>query len=181
MDNFRRKALWITRTGVLIALLITLQWATAGTQAFAGQFITGSCVNCVLAIAALLGGLWSGILVAILSPFCAFLLGVGPALLQIVPCIAVGNAVFVIALHFLRGTKAWCQAAGLMAAAVLKFATLYVAVVKVFIPLMGTALAQKQVAMFTAMFSWPQLATALIGGTVALLLLPVLKKAIKRI
>ena len=183
-DNFRRRILWITRTAVLIALLVTLQWATAGTQAFAGQYITGSCVNCVLSVAALLGGLWSGIVVAILSPFCAFLLGIGPALLQIVPCIALGNVALVLVLYFMLGTKTypvWRQAVGLGVAATVKFVTLYVAVVKVFIPLMGTALVQKQVAVFTAMFSWPQLVTALIGGVVALLILPVLKKAMKRI
>ena len=31
-----------------------------------------------------------------------------------------------------------------------------------------------------AMFTWPQLFTALIGGAVALLIVPVLKKALKR-
>lgn len=181
-DNFRRRILWITRTGVLIALLITLQWATAGTQAFAGQYITGTCVNCVLAVAALLGGLWSGVVVALLSPFCAFLLGVGPALLQIVPCIALGNVAFVLVLYYMLGAKkhpVWHQVAGVGIAAAVKFVTLYVAVVKVFIPIMGAALAQKQVAVFTAMFSWPQLVTALIGGTAALLILPLLRKAMK--
>ena len=141
-DNFRHKALWITRTGVLIALLITLQWATAGTQAFAGQYITGSCVNCVLTVAVLLSGLWSGMVVAILSPFCAFLLGIGPALLQIVPCIALGNVALVLALHFALGTNTypvWRQAVGLGVAATVKFVTLYVAVVKVFTVRMSMA------------------------------------------
>ena len=174
---------WITRTAVLVALLIALQWATSGTQAFAGQYITGSLVNCVLAVAALFSGAWSGAVVAILSPFFAFMLGVGPKLIQIVPCIALGNLVYVLVLQFMLGRKprsVWYQAVGLLVAAAGKFAALYVAVVKVVIPVMGDALKAPQIQTFTAMFSWPQLVTALLGGTLALLLLPVLQKALKR-
>lgn len=183
MNKNHGKILWITRTGVLIALLITLQWATAGTSAFAGQYITGSCVNAVLATAALIGGLWSGVVVAVLSPFCAFLLGIGPQLIQIVPCIALGNLVFVVCMYFWNGRRArsvLLQACGLLVSAAAKFAVLYTAVVLVLIPVMGDALKEKQVATFTTMFSWPQLVTALIGGTVALVIYPVLKKAIKK-
>ena len=174
------KILWITRTGVLIAMLVTIQWATAGTQAFAGQYITGSLVNCVLALAAMFAGLWSGLAVALLSPFCAFLLGIGPALIQIVPCIALGNSVFVVLLWVLA--KKWCYwkvALAIPVAATAKFVTLYVAVVKVLIPAMGTALKQSQVQKFTAMFSLPQLFTALIGGALAFAIAPVIRKAIK--
>ena len=87
------KILWITRTAVLLALLIALQWATAGTQVFAGQYITGSCVNAVLAVAVLFSGVWSGVTIALLSPFFAKALGIGPQLIQIVPAIAAGNLV----------------------------------------------------------------------------------------
>lgn len=181
-STLRGRILWITRTAVLVALLITLQWATSGTQVFAGQFITGSCVNAVLAVAALIGGLWSGVTVALLSPFCAFLLGIGPKLIQIVPGIAVGNLVFVVALHYFIGQSRkpmGQQAAGVALSAVAKFAALYLVVVKLIIPVLGESLKPQQVATFTAMFSWPQLVTAAIGGSVALLILPLLRKAIK--
>lgn len=174
--NPNHKIRWITRTALLAALLIALQWATSGTQAFAGQYITGSVVNCVLAVAALVGGLWSGVTVAVLSPFFAFLLGIGPKLIQIVPCIALGNLTFVLALHFLREKNRILQVA---VSATAKFMVLYLAVVKVLIPLMGDALKAPQVKTFTLMFSYPQLITALIGGTLAMLLLPALRKAIK--
>lgn len=173
---------WITRTAVLVALLVALQWATAGTQAFAGQYITGSLVNCVLVIAVLFGGLWSGVVVALLSPFCAFLLGIGPALIQLVPCIAVGNTVYVLLLWMLIGRKQcalWQRVLSVVLAAAAKFVTLYIAVVKVVIPVMGDALKAPQVQKFTLMFSWPQLITALVGGMLAMLLLPLLKKAMK--
>jgi hypothetical protein len=174
---------WLTRTAVLTALLIAVQWATAGTQAFAGQYITGSLVNCVLAVAALFGGLWAGVTVALLSPFCAFLLGIGPALIQLVPCIALGNTIYVVALWLLAGRLAmpvWKRAVSVAIAATAKFLTLYLAVVKVVIPVMGDALKAPQVQKFTAMFSLPQLVTALAGGALAMLILPVLRKAIQK-
>ena len=176
MENFHTKARWLTRTAVLVALLITLQWATAGTQVFAGQYITGSLVNCVLAIAALFGGISCGIVVAVLSPFFAFMLGIGPKLFPIIPCIALGNVVFVVVLRLISKRRIL----GVICSAFAKFLTLYLAVVQVFIPLFGNNLKAAQVQMFTAMFSWPQLVTALIGESLAILLIPVLNKAIKK-
>ena len=174
----RNKILWITRTAVMVALLITLQWATSSL----GQFVTGSCVNAVLVVATLTAGIWSGVAVALLSPFCAFLLGIGPKLIQIVPAIALGNVVLVLLAVWLLGGKAlpwWRKVPGVAVSAIAKFLVLYLAVVQVIIPLMGEALKQKQVETFTAMFSWPQLVTALIGTTVAVLITPAIRKAMK--
>ncbi len=174
---------WITTTAALIALLVALQWSTSFTQAFAGQYITGSCVNAVLAVAALVGGLYSGVVVALLSPFCAFLLGIGPKLIQIVPGIAAGNLVFVLAMYLLMGKKnlpIWQCGVSLVVSAALKFITLFILVNKLIVPLMGEMLKPQQIATFGAMFSWPQLVTALIGGTLALLITPILKKALKK-
>lgn len=180
-NNKHSKIMWITRTGVLIAMLVTLQWSTAGTQAFAGQYITGSLVNFALAMAAMFAGLWSGVAVALLSPFCAYFLGIGPALIQIVPCIALGNCVYVTVLWaFAKKWRYWKAILGVAVAAVAKFLVLYVAVVKVLIPVMGTALKAPQVQKFTAMFSVPQLITALVGGTLALAVAPVIRKAIRK-
>lgn len=174
----RNKILWITRTAVMMALLVTLQWVTSGLS----QFVTGSCVNAVLAVATLTAGLWSGVAVALLSPFCAFLFGIGPKLIQIVPAIALGNVVLVLLVAWLLRGKAlvwWGKALGIAAAASGKFVALYLAVVQVIIPIMGEALKPKQVQTFTAMFSWPQLVTALIGTTLAVLITPVIRKAMK--
>ncbi len=177
------RILWITRTGILVALLVVLQYATAGTSAFAGQYITGSCVNAVLAISVLTSGLWSGVTVAIVSPFCAKLFGIGPALVQIIPAISVGNLVFVLCLYYLVGRKKKSiafQITGLILAAAAKFATLYLLVVKFIIPMLSSGLKPKQITMLSAMFSYPQMVTALIGGAIALLIVPTLKKALKK-
>ena len=52
----KKKLLWITETAIMLALLVTLQALTKGF----GQLVTGSCVNAILAISVLVGGLGSG-------------------------------------------------------------------------------------------------------------------------
>lgn len=173
----KKRILWVTETAVLVALLVVLQGVTKA----GGQYVTGSCVNMVLGVAVLVAGLWSGVTVAILSPFFAFLLGIGPQLLPIVPAIAVGNLIFVLVLWAIAGPKSqplWRRIVAWLAAAVCKFGTLYLIVVCLLCRLLP--LKEAQVATFTVMFSWPQLATALIGGAVAMLLAPMLRKALKR-
>lgn len=182
MEKNKNNIRWLTRTAALVALLLSIQWATAGTQVFAGQYITGSLVNAVLAVAALLCGLSTGLVVAVLSPFFAFALGIGPKLLLIVPMIALGNCVYVLVLYLLtaKPVQKWRQAIGVALAAAAKFLTLYLAVVQILLPILGDSLKAPQIKTFTAMFSWPQLITALLGGTLAFLLLPILRKAIRK-
>ena len=176
-----KKILWITETAVLLALLIVLQWVTKPL----GQFVTGSCVNAVLAVAALMVGLSSGLTVALVSPVCAYLLGIAPNLVA-VPAIMAGNAVFVLALALICGKAPWRQVAAWLVAAVAKFAVLYTLVVVLICgPLSGSLMEaglmkKPMIAVMTASFSWPQLVTALIGGALALILVPVLKKALHR-
>jgi len=172
-----KKIRWITETAVLLALLVALQALTKPM----GQLVTGSCVNAILAVAALVGGLGSGLTVALISPVLAFLLGIAPQPLT-VPAIMVGNTVYVVLLHLLsaKPMAAW------LVAAVSKFAVLYGIVVKLICGVLsegllaaGTLKAPMLKAL-PATFSWPQLVTALIGGAVALLMVPVLKKALHR-
>lgn len=174
----KTKTLWITKTAVLLALLVVLQWLTKPL----GQLVTGSCVNAVLAVAALLLGLTGGVTVALLSPIFAFLFGIAPNLVT-VPVIMVGNAVFVLLLCLIRGVKLWKRMLALAAAAAAKFAVLYAAVVWVICNVAADALLAQgllkkpMLQMLPASFSWVQLVTALIGGILAMLIVPVLKKA----
>ena len=85
---------WITQTAVMLAMLIALQSVTKPL----GQVVTGSCVNAILAMTALVCGLSSGLTVALLSPIFAFLLGIAPNLAT-VPAIMAGNTVFVLLLN----------------------------------------------------------------------------------
>ncbi len=176
------KILWITETAMMLALLVALQGATAP---LGNQFLTGSCVNLVLGVTSLLVGLWGGLTVAVISPFAAFLFNIGPKFVQLLPAIAVGNAVFVLLLHFLadpKGKDLGRQIAAWLLAAVGKFAALYLLMVKLLVPVLvsGGVIPQGASVVLGTQFSWPQLVTALIGGAVALLITPMLRRALKK-
>ena len=179
-----KKIRWITETAIMLALLVTLQALTKPM----GQLVTGSCVNAVLAISALVGGLTSGITVAVISPVLAFLLGIAPQILT-VPAIMVGNTVYVVLLSLLAdpaGKNLVKQAVAWIVAAAAKFACLYLIVTKLICGVMAPGLLaagtlkQPMLKALPATFSWPQLVTALIGGVVALLIVPVVRKALKK-
>lgn len=169
-----KKTLFITRTAAMLALLIVLQAATKNL----GQFVTGSCVNAVLAAATLLGGFASGLIVAVASPFLAFLLGIGPKLIEVVPAIAIGNLALVLILWAIKGDGALNRVIKWIAASVGKFLVLYLLVIQLLCRVM--TLPEKMTATFSTMFSWPQLVTALIGSGIMLLILPILQKAIRK-
>ena len=179
-----KKSRWITETAVMLALLVSLQAITKPL----GQLVTGSCVNAVLAVSALVGGLSSGLVIALVSPVLAFLLGIAPQILT-VPAIMVGNSVFVVLLSLLAdrtGKNPVKQAIAWLCAAAAKFAALYAIVVLLICGVLSEQLLASGVMKapmlkaLPATFSWPQLFTALIGGAVALLITPVLRKALHK-
>ena len=175
------KVLWIVRTGVLLALLVSLQALTKPL----GQLITGSCVNAVLAIAVLFSGLGSGIVIAVISPVLAFLLGIAPQPVT-VPAIMVGNTLYVIALALLYADPVPRRILAWLAASAAKAAVLYAIVAGLICGVLAPALLSSGLLkepMLKALpksFSWMQLFTALIGGALAMVILPVVKKAIKK-
>ena len=185
----KRKLRWITETALMLAVLIALQALTKGF----GQLVTGSCVNGVLAVTVLVAGLYSGLTVAVISPVMAFLLGIAPNIVTVLP-IMVGNALYVLVLWLLAGkgrSSFWLRGAGVLAAAALKFAVLYTLVVKVICGAASGALLGQKVGQtvvlappmlekLPAMFTWPQLITALIGGALALPVAAALGRALKR-
>ncbi len=180
----RKNILWITETAVMLALLVALQQITKPL----GQLVTGSFVNAVLAVTVLVAGLSSGITVALISPVLAYLLGIAPQILT-VPAIMVGNCVFVILLYFIAGKdskKIVRQILAWLIAAAAKFAALYAIVVWVICGVLAERLLASgmmkapMLKVLPATFSWPQLFTALIGGGVALLIVPLLRRALHR-
>ena len=179
-----KKNRWITETAVMLALLVSLQALTKPM----GQLVTGSCVNAVLAVSALVGGLSCGLTVALICPILAFLLGIAPQILT-VPAIMVGNYVFVVLLSLLAdksGRNIGKQLVAWIAAAAAKFVSLYAIVVWLICGVLSENLLASGVMNATmlkalpATFSWPQLFTALIGGAVALLIVPVVRKALHK-
>ena len=186
----KKSIFWITRTAAMLALLICLQWAgSLIPEQTVKQLVTGSFVNCVLAITVLMVGKSAGITVAVISPVCAFLFGIAPNFITVVPIMA-GNVLYVVLLKLLYGKTLWRRVVALLTAAVVKFGVLYFLVVVVICGLASDALlgqklgeivvlAPPMLKMLPAMFTWPQLITALLGGAVALTIEPVLRKAMK--
>ena len=182
--TIRKNLLWITRTAVLTALLVTMQFITAP---LGNQFVTGSAGNLIMIVAFLTCGPATGLTVAIVSPLCAFLVGVGPAFPPLIPFIALGNAVLITA-WFTFGLLNRSDKSGIrhkiiscliaIAAAIIKFLTLYIGIVKIAVPLLLN-LNEKQSAMLTLSFSYPQIITATIGGILALAIVPPIQKALK--
>ena len=185
---------WITETAVLLALLICLQWlGSMIPNQLVKQLITGTLVNCVLAVAALYAGYGSGITIALISPVFAFLLGIAPQIITVLPIMA-GNVCYVVLLRLIAGRTGrpfWKQPVALAVAATVKFAVLYVLVVKIICGvaagnLLGqklgdkVLLAEPMLQMLPIMFSWPQLVTAVSGGIIALAITPALRKALHK-
>lgn len=173
-----KKTLWITRTAVFTALLIVAQMATAP---LGNTLVTGSLVNMILAVSVMTSGLASGLTVAAISPVCAKLIGIGP-LWPLIPFIMAGNISLVLVWNY-AGNRSFLNkyasyAFAVVTAAVVKFIVLYFGIVKFAIPIM-LALPEKQAAAVSAIFSVPQLFTALIGGALAAAIIPVVKKAAK--
>ncbi len=178
-------AYWVTRTALGVALVVVAQLLGKVIPAGAAivgpfsatQLVTGSLVNCVLFVFTATTGIWSGVAIGILSSILASLVGVGPAIPAVTPVIACGNAVLAVVFGLLHG-KEWNfprWAAAAVAAAVVKCAFLWVCVPFVLGLLSGVP--EKQVAAVSVMFSWPQGVTALIGGVLAMLVLPRLRKS----
>ncbi|MDR1209838.1 MAG: hypothetical protein LBK41_05935 [Clostridiales bacterium] len=170
--------LWLTRTAILIALLVAWQWAT---NPLGITLLTGSGVNLILIAAVTLAGLPSGLCVALISPVLAFVFGI-PKFLPLVPFIAAGNAILVLAWHFASKIRlpkmpaVWAVAA--VAGALLKFAFLYFAIVRIAIPVFGIV-PEQAAPQISVMFGVSQLITALIGGAIAVAVLTMIGGRIK--
>lgn len=178
MTTGSERVRFITNAAMGTALVVLAQWLGSLLPAgavIAGPFalkqlLTGTLVNCILAVYAVRTGLGCAAVVGVLSAVLASVLGVGPQVLPIVPLIALGNAVLstVYALLCRNGARPTLPGAILAAAAKCAFLWLTVpAALRLF-----TAVPAKQAAALTVMFSWPQGLTALLGGALALAILP---------
>jgi len=168
---------WITRTAILISLLIISQIVTVS---FGNTLVTGSIVNLILIVSVMLGGLSSGLTVAAISPILAKLIGIGP-FWELIPFIVLGNIILVLLWHWignrdLGGNKVPYFVA-LIVGAIAKFLLLSFSIGNYAIPVL-LKLPEPQATVVANLFSLPQLFTALIGGIIAITLLPILKNAI---
>ncbi len=174
---------FITYTAMGIALVVAAQWL--GNMLPAGaviagpfavkQLVTGSLVNCILFVYADRVGLGSAVTVGILSAVLASVIGVGPQVLPLVPLIAVGNALLAFLYWVAKNKLKMPGILRVILSAAVKCAFLWLTVPALLSSL--TSVPEKQAKALSIMFSWPQGITALIGGLLALLIIPRLKKA----
>ncbi len=175
----------LTRTGLAVALIVAAQFIgkllPAGAVLFGpfsvNQLVTGSLVNLILILSALVIGLWPAAAVGVLSSILASIIGVGPIFPIITPAIAVGNCIIVAAAAFLSKKDGVLKLPAVAVGAAAKCAFLWATVPFLFrfIPEIKPPQAQ----MLSVMFSWPQFITAAVGGVLAMLIVPALKKALE--
>jgi hypothetical protein len=165
----------------MLALLIGAQFATRSMS----QFVTGSLVNMILHVSVLTLGIGGGLTVAILSPLLAFLAGIGPAFIQIIPIMAAGNAVLVLITNLIKRRAAKANpkdlaltGAVILAAGAAKTLFLWVGITVIALPLIP-GLNDMQKSVIASAFSWPQLVTAAIGGALAMAVTPLLRLALR--
>ena len=170
-----------TQTAMMLALLVVVQFMTGSL----GQLLTGSLVNMILLVTTFMVGLNSGLFLAFVSPFLAHFLGIGPAFIQIVVFVALGNVVLVTIAwltadkNIAEGKKFLVNGLFLVIAGIAKTAFLWLGLVKLALPLIP-GLTDPQIAMISTSFTWPQIITACIGAFLTLIIVPMIKKSDKK-
>ncbi len=174
----KKSNLLLTRTAILLALTVLFQSlrVIVPIPPNISQFVVGSLVNLTLILAAVVVGLKGGLTIAILAPVIAFMQGFLPPFPIMMLLVAIGNVVLVTVVALLYH-KNNILALGL--GALLKFVALYIAVVQIAVPFILTEAPQRVRDTLAVSFSWPQLITAVIGSVLALMVLPLVLRALK--
>jgi hypothetical protein len=147
--------------GLLTAIIITPA-ILAHTPA--NQIVTGTIVNALLFLAAYRLPFVNAVTIAILPSSVALLRGLLPApMVTLIPFIIMSNIVLISTFSIFKKTPL----IGILGASFIKFSFLYSSV---------WIVGQKLNPQLIAMFQWPQLITALIGGFVFLSLLKLFQK-----
>lgn len=152
-------------------------------------YITGPIVNLVLIIATLSLGPVVGIILSVLAPVLSFLITASPIIAGIpliMPAIMVGNIIFCICTYFFnkRFNFTFSLPVGLVVGSICKAAFMGAVIVKCLLPLMSNQIkvpAEKLggvVAKAQVTFGVTQLITALIASALAVIIWPLLKRAI---
>jgi len=185
------RAVWVAQTGIFLALLIVAQIVT---RPFGNSILTGSINNMLFILTLMVCGLSSALILSSISPVIAFFMGMMP-FWPFIPVLIAGNIVLVVLWHFIalrapqnnnqkidegkRRRPPVRNFVALIVAAIAKFLILFFGIVHVVVPLV-LGLEGPQAGVVSAAFSYPQIITACIGGVLAMLLFPVLKKALPK-
>ena len=162
----------ITTTALLLALCIVFQ-----SMKGLSIYLTGSAVNCILVIATLYCGLFSGTCIAILTPVVAYFMGATP-IMNMIPLmmlvIMVGNELNVLCVWLFHKKR---MEVGMLLGCVTKALFLWLAVWFAVLPIFGTKLPEPMVMTVKTTFSITQFVTACIGSVIAWV---IYKKGLKK-
>ncbi len=160
--NLRITTKQITTTALLLTLCIVFQ-----SMKGLSVYLTGSAVNCILVIAVLYCGLFSGTCIAVLAPIVAYFIGATPIINMIplmMPVIMLGNELLVLGVWLFRRKR---LEVGMLFGCIAKALFLWVTVWFVVLPIWGTNLPNAMVMAVKTTFSVTQFITACIGSAIA--------------
>ena len=144
------------------------------------QFLVGPVVNAVIILTTYFAGHKYGILVGALTPLLAYATNVlAPAMLPFVPFIAIGNIIYVISFSILKKLKNG-EVIGVLVGSFLKYLFLFISATKL-IDIIAPGMKDAVKAKLAIAMGVPQLVTAIIGGSLAIILYQLLKKRVKGI
>lgn len=140
------------------------------------QWFTGPIINAILVLSLFLVGIRGALVICMVPSLMALSGGLLPAVLApVVPFIMISNVIFVLSVDFfinLGKNKDIAYLSGVITGALLKFLFLFSSVGVISKLLLKQELAVK----VAQMMSWPQFATAVLGGMIAWYILKNLKK-----
>ena len=171
MLHFKAKVLTRVNTQAIIRFLVLAGIATLLPFYVHIQWLTGPIINAILILTLFLVGIRAALILCLIPSLVALGSGLLPAILApVVPFIMLANALLVLTVDwFYRNLLSqkngyWL---GLVIGALLKFLFLFSSIVIISRVLIKQELANK----VAQMMSWPQFATAVIGGILAYLFL----------
>lgn len=165
-EQIQEKTLVVNRVNIATAVQFLVLLSVASFAPLVhSQLITGTIVNATLFIAAATLGLEGAIMIGVLPSLLALSVGTLPlALAPLVPFIVLSNSLLVIVFSYLKKKNYWL---GALSAAVFKF--IFLSSASFFV--INLFFQGKTATMAAAMFSWPQLMTAMMGAVLAYLAL----------
>ncbi len=175
MEYAKEKAAAMVNTKAVTQFLALATVATVLPFFIHLQWLTGPIVNAILIITLFVVGVRSALVLCLIPSLMALSGGLLPAVLApVVPFIMISNVILVLSVDrisdFISGDKGYWY--GVVIGAGLKFIFLFASV-----GFISRLLAQNTLAVKVAqMMSWPQFATALIGGAIAWAVLKRLKR-----
>lgn len=158
------KFLGLATTASILPFYIHIQW------------LTGPIVNALLIIVFFIVGIRSALVLCLIPSLMALVGGLIPAILApVVPFIMIGNVIYIISIdriytYFIN--KKYAYLYGVVIGAIAKFIFIYFSTSFIAKLIIKQELMQK----VAQMMSWPQLATAVMGGMIAWIVLKWLKR-----